>query len=103
MLLVAGAQSAQDGVRVVDRGLADVELLEAACERAIALEVLLEVLIGGGADAAQLARGERGLEQVRGVHRATVGGAGADQRVDLVDEEDRAGALAQRAEDRLQA
>ena len=35
----------------------------------------------------QLAAGERGLEQVGGIHRA-VGLAGADQRVHLVDEQD---------------
>ena len=33
--------------------------------------------------------GERGLQQVRGVHRAARGRAGADHRVDLVDEHDR--------------
>ena len=32
---------------------------------------------------------ERGLQQVAGVERATAGSAGADQRVDLVDEQDR--------------
>ena len=39
------------------------------------------------ADGAQLAAGEHRLEQVRGVDRA-LGGAGADDRVQLVDEED---------------
>ena len=32
---------------------------------------------------------ERGLQQIGGVHRAAGGGAGADDRVDFVDEEDR--------------
>src|SRR5262249_48615418 len=43
------------------------------------------------ADAAQRARGQRRLEQVRGVHRAAGGRAGTDHGVDLVDEHDRAG------------
>ena len=34
--------------------------------------------------------GQRRLEQVRGIHRAAGGGAGADHGVDLVDEHDRA-------------
>jgi hypothetical protein len=36
---------------------------------------------------------KRGLQQVGGVHRAARGGAGADHRVDLVDEEDRVGVI----------
>ncbi len=41
----------------------------------------------GGADAVQLAAGERRLEQVRGIHGA-IGLAGADQGMHLVDEQD---------------
>src|SRR5690349_22177832 len=41
------------------------------------------------ADAAQLAVRQRRLEDVRGVHRAARGRAGADDVVDLVDEQDR--------------
>ncbi len=41
----------------------------------------------GGADGAQLAASERGLEHVAGVDGA-LGGAGADESVQLVDEED---------------
>jgi hypothetical protein len=57
--LVVRLQAAQDRVRLLDARLADLDALEAARERAIALEVALVVLVGGGADAAQLARGER--------------------------------------------
>ena len=42
---------------------------------------------GGGADAVQLAARERRLEHVAGVHGA-LGGAGADDGVQLVDEQD---------------
>src|SRR5262249_4481822 len=87
----------------LDARLGELDLLKAASEGAIALEVLLEVLEGRGADAAQLAPGERRLEQVRRVHRAAVRGAGADDGVDLVDEEDGAGLLLERAQHRLQA
>ena len=94
VLLVLALQAAQDLDRLLDARLRHLDLLEAPRERAVALEVLLVVLERGGADAAQLAAGERGLEQVRGVHRAAVRGAGADDGVDLVDEEDGARASA---------
>src|SRR5262249_1552218 len=48
-------------------------------------------LVGGRADTAQRAAGERRLEQVRGIHRAARGRPRADHGVDLVDEHDRAG------------
>ena len=43
---------------------------------------------GRRADEAQLAAGEHRLEHVAGVHRALAGGAGTDDRVQLVDEGD---------------
>ena len=61
--------------------------LEAALERRVLLDVLAVLVERGGADAAQLAARERRLEHVGGVHRA-LGRAGADERVQLVDEED---------------
>ena len=73
--------------RVLDRRLADEHRLEAALERLVLLDVLAVLVERGGADAAQLAARERGLEHVGGVHRA-LGRAGADQRVQLVDEQD---------------
>ena len=90
-LLEIGLEALEDLDRVLDRRLVDVDLLEAAHQRAVLLEILAVFLVGGRADAAQRARGERRLEQVGGVHRAAGGGAGADHRVDLVDEQDRAG------------
>jgi hypothetical protein len=56
----------------------------------VLLEDAAKFLIGGRADAAQLAVGEHRLDQVRGIHDAARGRAGADDRVDLVDEQDRA-------------
>ena len=60
-------------------------------------------LIGGRADAAQIAAGQRRLEQVGRVHRAAAGGTGADHRVDLVDEHDGAGIALDLLDDRLEA
>ncbi len=61
--------------------------LEAPLERRVLLDALAVLVERRRADAAQLAARERRLEQVRRVHRA-LGGAGADERVELVDEED---------------
>ena len=61
--------------------------LEAAGECRVLLHVLAIFVERGGADAMELAAGERRLQQVRGVHGA-VALAGADQRVHLVDEQD---------------
>ena len=69
------------------RGLADEHLLEAALEGGVLLDVLAVLVERGGADHAQLAAGEQRLEHVAGVHRA-LGGAGADDGVELVDEGD---------------
>ena len=85
--LVALLEAAQDRDRVLDDGLADEDRLEAALERRVLLDVLAVLVERRGADGAQLAAGEHRLEQVRGVDRA-LGGAGADDRVQLVDEED---------------
>ena len=68
-------------------GLADEHRLEAALERGVLLDVLAVLVERGGADGAQLPAGEHRLEHVAGVHRA-LRGAGADDRVQLVDEHD---------------
>ena len=78
---------AQDRDGVLDRRLVDVDRLEAASQRRVLLDVLFVLVERGGADAVQLAAGERRLEQVRGVHGA-VGLARTDERVHFIDEED---------------
>jgi hypothetical protein len=85
--LVALLEAAQDADRVLHGGLADVHLLEAALERRVLLDVLAVLVERGGADHAQLAAGQHRLDHVAGVHR-TLGAAGADDRVQLVDEGD---------------
>ena len=103
MLLVVALQALEDLDRLLDGRLADLDLLEAARQRAVALERALYSAIRRRADAAQLARGEGGLEDVRGVHRPAADRAGADDGVDLVDEEDRVRlASSERIDDGLQ-
>ena len=87
VLLVLLLEAAQDGDRVLHAGLVDEDRLEAPRECGILLDMLAVFVERGRADAVQLATGERGLQEVRRVHRA-VRLAGADQRVHFVDEED---------------
>ena len=85
--LEAVAQAAEDGDRVLDARGVDGDGLEAAFEGGVLLHVLAVFVEGRGADAVEFAAGEHGLEHVGGVGRA-LGPARADDRVDLVDEED---------------
>ncbi len=101
--LVALLQTAQDRDGVLDVGRIDQDRLEAALERAVLLDVLAVLVERGGADAVELPPGQQRLEQVARVHRA-LGGAGAHDGVQLVDEEQHlALALLHLVEDRLQA
>ena len=92
VVLVALAQALEDLERVGDRRRLHLDLLEAALERGVALEVLAVLVERGRADRLELAAGKRGLEDRGRVDRA-LGGAGADQVVELVDEEDDVAAL----------
>ena len=103
VLLVAVAQAAQDLRRLLDRRFLDLDHLEAAGERAVAVERTLVLGVGGRADAAQLAGGEARLQDVRGIERAGGHRAGADDRVDLVDEQDVIGLGDDPVDHRLQA
>ena len=85
--LVPLLDAAEDRDRVVDRRLADEDRLEPPLECGVLLDVLAELVQGGGADAAQLAASQGRLEQVGRVHRP-LGLACADDQVQLVDEQD---------------
>ena len=85
--LVALAQAAQDRDRLLDRGLVDEHRLEAPLQRGVLLDVLAVLVERRRADGVQLAARQHRLEQVGGVHRA-LRRAGADDRVQLVDEQD---------------
>ena len=85
--LVALLEAAEDGDRVGHVGLADQHRLEAALEGGVLFDVLAVLVERGRADRAQLAAGEHRLQQVGGVDGA-FGGAGTDDGVELVEEED---------------
>src|SRR5262249_28817532 len=92
MRLVAVAQPAQDLHRVLGRGLLDPDLLEAPLERGVALQILAVLVERRRADRLQLAARQRRLQDRSGVDRA-LGGARADEVVELVDEQDDVAAL----------
>ena len=102
MRLVAVAEAAQDEHGLVDRRLVDAHLLEAPLERGVALQVLAVLVERRRADRLELSSGERGLQDRGRVDRA-LGGAGADEVVELVDEEDDVAALGDLLHDLLQA
>ncbi len=93
MRLVALLETTQDRDRVLGRGLLDEHRREAALERGVLFDVLAVLIQCRRADAAQLAAGQHRLEEIRRVD-CSLGSAGPDDRVQLVDEEDHpAGAL----------
>ena len=87
MVLVFRAEALEDQNGLVDGGSFDLDRLEAPFQSRVFLDVLAVLVERGGADALQFAAAEGGLDDVRGVHRA-FGGAGADDRVQLVNEQD---------------
>ena len=87
VLFILRADTAQDEHGVFGRRVVDLDGLEAALEGGVLLDVLTVFRERGGADALDFAAGKGRLEDVGGVHRA-FGGAGADDRVHLVDEQD---------------
>ena len=102
VLLVALAQTAQDGDGVLDARLADKDRLEPTLERGVLLDVLAVLVQRRRPDAVQLATRQHRLEHVRGVHGA-FGGARPDHRMQLVDEQDDlAGRLGDFLEHRLE-
>ena len=87
MNLVALLETAQDGDGVLDAWLTDVHRLEAPLERCILLDVLLILIQSRGPYGAQLAAGQSRLQDVGGIH-GPLRRSGADDRMQLVDEED---------------
>ncbi|SBV31309.1 200 kDa antigen p200, putative (fragment) [uncultured Sphingopyxis sp.] len=83
------AQTREDLFRILEARLDHVDLLEPAEQSAVLFEMVAELLVGRRADAADDAARQRGFQEVRRVHRAAAGRAGADHRVDFVDEQDR--------------
>ncbi len=85
--LVALLESAEDRDGVLDARLAHVDLLEAALERGVLLDVLAVLVEGRRADQTQLAAREHRLEHV-GCRDRPLAAARAHQHVQLVDEGD---------------
>ena len=87
MNLVSLAQSSKDADRVFDRRLVHHHRLEPPFERGVLLDVLAILVERRRADRVQLAARKHRLEHVRRIHRS-FRRAGADHRVELVDEQD---------------
>jgi hypothetical protein len=87
---------------VGDGRLLHVDRLEAPLERGVLLEVLAVLVAGRRADRLQLAASEHRLQDRRGVDGA-LRGAGADERVELVDEQHDVPARLDLLQDLLQA
>ena len=100
--LVAVAQALEDLHGVLEARLVDLHGLETTLERRVLLNVLAVLIQRGRANGLQLAARQLRLEQRRRVDRA-LGGTGADERVDLVDEQDDVAALVDLLEHFLQA
>ena len=96
MVLLVLRLQALAGSRCVSstRRLADLDLLEAAGERAVALEVLLVVLEVVEPMQRSSPTASAGLRMFEASIEPPLRRAGADDGVDLVDEEDGAGLLA---------
>src|SRR5262245_2513932 len=100
--LVAVAQAAQDLDRVVHRRLVDADLLEASLEGGVALQVLAVLVERRRADRLHLTARQGRLQDRGRVDRA-LGRTGADEVMQLVDEEDDVAPLHDLLHDLLQA
>ena len=100
--LVAVAQALEDLHGLLGRRLVDRDLLEAALQGGVALEVLAVLVERGRAHGLQLAARQRRLEDRGGVDRA-LRGTRADEVVELVDEQDDVAALGDLLHHLLQA
>ncbi len=87
MDLVAFLQTPEDRDRILHGRLLDQDRLEPPFERRVFFDVLAVFIQGRRAHAAQLAPGQGGLQHVGGIHGA-FRRPGADDGVDLIDEED---------------
>ena len=96
-------QALQNTEGILDRRLIHFHHLEAAGEGPIPVQGALQILEGGGTDAAEVAGGQRRLQQIGRVHGPAAGGTRTNQGVHLIHEEDGSGLFAQRLEHGLEA
>src|SRR5215469_2033974 len=101
VLLVQRLDPEQDVDRLLGGRLVHEDGLEATLQCSVLLDVLAVLVERGGADALDLAPGQRGLQDVRRVDRP-LGGSRSHQGVELVDEEDDLLARPDLVEDLLQ-
>ena len=103
VFLVIGLQPLQDLDRVRDRRLGHVDLLEPAHKGAVLFEMIGDIPCRLWSRCSAACPTQRRLQQIRGIHRPAAGGAGADHRMDFVDEQDGAWRSFQLLDDRLEA
>lgn len=70
VLLIVGLEALENIHALVQRRLLDVHFLKTPGQRAVLFKVVAELVVGRRADAAELAFGKDGLQQVGSVHRA---------------------------------
>ena len=87
MRLITVPQALEDLDRVRDGRLGHLDRLKPALQRRVLLQVLAVLIQRGRADGLQLAAGQHRLQDRRGIDRA-LGGARADQRMQLINEHD---------------
>ncbi len=100
MLLVERPHTPKDQDRILDRRLRNLDRLEPALECGVPLDVLAILVERGRADRLELAARQRRLQDVCRVN-GTLGRARANERVELIDKENRLG-LADLIDDLLQ-
>ena len=103
VLLIVGLEAFENVHALVQRRLLDIHFLKTPGQRAVLFKVVAELVVGRRADAAELAFGKDGLQQVGSVHRAAAGGTGTHNSMDFVNKQDRAGDLLQRSDHGLDA
>ncbi|VAL50488.1 Protein of uncharacterised function (DUF3170) [Enterobacter kobei] len=88
-------QTVDDLHRFLNGRFSHVNFLEAARQRTVFFEDVAELLVGRGANHADLAAGEQRFDQVSGIHLATGRRTCADDGVDLIDKQNAVGVLLQ--------
>ena len=88
-------QTVDDLHRFLNGRFGHVNFLEAARQRTVFFEDVAELLVGSGANHADLAAGEQRFDQVSGIHLATGRRTCADDGVDLIDKQNAVGVLLQ--------
>ena len=102
MLLEPRLEPVEDLDGFGDGGLADIDLLESSRQGSILLEDPAVFMVGRRSDAPQIAGCKHWLDEVGRIHDAAGRGAGADDGMDFVDEENCAFLFVQLREYRLQ-